>query len=918
MDLSSPSRRRLLVGRIAITLAAGALIAAIPSNMSGQGSTTGWKVVAWNNLGMHCMDADYGVFSILPPYNTIQAQVIDPSGQLITSPSVCLVTYHGVADAAGSINTTSSGKTNFWTHILPLFGVSLPVDVGLLNHNMPGPANAPQPMVFDPALNWFIAEGIPLTPYDNTGAKNFYPMMRVTASDPAGAVLATTNIVLPVSDEMSCRSCHASGSGAAAKPAAGWVFDPNPERDYRLNVLRVHDDRHAANPTFAAALAARGYSAAGLYATAAGGKPILCATCHLSEALPGTGYSGVAPLTAAIHTLHAFVADPSNGMTLESSNNRQACYQCHPGSTTKCLRGVMGNAVAADGTMAIQCQNCHGPMSSVGSPARTGWLDEPSCQNCHSGTATRNSGQIRYTSTLNAAGERRLPADLTFATEPNVPAAGRSLYRFSAGHGGLQCSACHGSTHAEYPSSHPNDNVQSIALQGHVGTVGECTACHASSPSTNNGGPHGMHPVGATWVSRHQSAAEGSGRAQCQACHGADYRGTVLSRSFADRTLSTGLGTKVLFRGAQVGCYMCHNGPSSESRNSNRPAVASNLTASTPAGAPVTIHLVATDADANPLTLRIVSQPGNGTVSLSGTTATYFPFDGFSGADSFTYAAWDGSIDSNLATVMVTVTSACALSSTATVPSAAAVGGVVPFSVTVNAQDCAGTITYDWDFGDTSPHATSRNPTHAYSSARTFQWAVTASADGLTTSQTGSIVITSACALSSTATVPLTAAVGASVPFSTTVTAQGCAGTIAYDWNFGDGSPHATNRNPTHAYSSSGTFQWAMAAAVDGRATTQTGSITVSPASQPGPAVTGVRQLSDPFGIRIDGANFVNGVTVLIGADTVPWRRVQLTGTTRLTLSGDGLSAKFPRRLAVTIRIVNPDGQSVTTSFTRQ
>jgi len=27
-------------------------------------------LVGWNDLGMHCMDADYSVFSILPPFNT--------------------------------------------------------------------------------------------------------------------------------------------------------------------------------------------------------------------------------------------------------------------------------------------------------------------------------------------------------------------------------------------------------------------------------------------------------------------------------------------------------------------------------------------------------------------------------------------------------------------------------------------------------------------------------------------------------------------------------------------------------------------------------------------------------------------------------------------------------------------------------
>jgi hypothetical protein len=29
------------------------------------------QILSWNNLGMHCMDSDYSVFSILPPYNTI-------------------------------------------------------------------------------------------------------------------------------------------------------------------------------------------------------------------------------------------------------------------------------------------------------------------------------------------------------------------------------------------------------------------------------------------------------------------------------------------------------------------------------------------------------------------------------------------------------------------------------------------------------------------------------------------------------------------------------------------------------------------------------------------------------------------------------------------------------------------------------
>ena len=42
------------------------------------------QILGWNNLGMHCMDSDYSVFSILPPYNTIESQLI-VGGKLVTN-----------------------------------------------------------------------------------------------------------------------------------------------------------------------------------------------------------------------------------------------------------------------------------------------------------------------------------------------------------------------------------------------------------------------------------------------------------------------------------------------------------------------------------------------------------------------------------------------------------------------------------------------------------------------------------------------------------------------------------------------------------------------------------------------------------------------------------------------------------------
>jgi len=163
-----------------------------------------------------------------------------------------------------------------------------------------------------------------------------------------------------------------------------------------------------------------------------------------------------------------------------------------------------------------------------------------------------------------------------------------------------------------------------------------------------------LHPLGQTWVSRHADIVEGSGAAQCQACHGADYRGSVLSRAQADRTIS-GFGTKFFWRGFKIGCYTCHNGPGSESGNKNHPAVASNSSVSTPTNTPVAIALSATDVDGNALVLRVVSQATHGTVGLIGTAATYYPDAGYFGNDSFTFAAWDGQTDSNLGKVLIGV-----------------------------------------------------------------------------------------------------------------------------------------------------------------------------------------------------------------------------------------------------------------------
>ena len=507
------------------------------NNSGGAGTANGLALLAWNDLGMHCLDKDFAVFSLLPPFNNLHAQLVDRTTGRVVDSGVD-VSYESTVDEHGSVNTYSTGKVNFWQFAQTLYGapVDLADNVGLTG--FPMASSTPAAMQWNPDHGWYEAPGIPITPYDDARKTNHYPMVKVVARAGGNAtVLASARVVLPVSDEMSCVTCHASNSVAAAKPGAGWVNEADPQRDWRLNILRLHDDHRKTR----------------LFASATSGTPVLCASCHASNALPGSGQPGLPALTSAIHGFHAHVIDPSTSHTLDAATDRSACYSCHPGSQTKCLRGAMSNVVDAKGNSLISCQSCHGNMSAVGDPQRQGWLEEPACQSCHF------DGQ-RTLSVFEGNGNVRAPLDDTFASNPDTPAPGFDLYRFSTGHGDLQCEACHGAMHAIYPSDEANDNVLARDLQGHAGTIAECSACHAQVPVTTSDGPHGLHTTGQTWVSRHPQAA-GRDHTACAYCHGSDYRGTALSATAVARSFS-GEGLPRTFpAGHRFGCYDCHNGP---------------------------------------------------------------------------------------------------------------------------------------------------------------------------------------------------------------------------------------------------------------------------------------------------------------------------------------------------------------------
>ena len=88
----------------------------------------------------------------------------------------------------------------------------------------------------------------------------------------------------------------------------------------------------------------------------------------------------------------------------------------------------------------------------------------------------------------------------------------------------------------------------------------------------------------------------------------------------------------------------------------NQAPVANNGTATTNEDTAKAVTLAASDNEGDTLSYLKVTDPAHGTVSISGNTATYTPTANYNGPDSFTFKANDGSLDSNIATVNITVT----------------------------------------------------------------------------------------------------------------------------------------------------------------------------------------------------------------------------------------------------------------------
>jgi len=77
------------------------------------------------------------------------------------------------------------------------------------------------------------------------------------------------------------------------------------------------------------------------------------------------------------------------------------------------------------------------------------------------------------------------------------------------------------------------------------------------------------------------------------------------------------------------------------------------------------------------------------------------------------------------------------------VPSSYPAAWPATFGVVPSVTNSAAPVTFDWDFGDGTPHSTSQFAAHAYATPGTYHWTATATVSGVPASDSGIITITS-------------------------------------------------------------------------------------------------------------------------------------------------------------------------------
>lgn len=435
-------------------------------------------IIAYNDLGMHCACPFGDYMILLPPWNTVRAQIIEKGSSPVVSADDAkyVVEYNMVENTDQSLNSDPAfqGWLDSMCYHFPgnpyacNWQTGDPI-VGLTGAGLYGHMEART----DIGAGYWIVEGVPAfanpdpngqmiflqgTPWEER--RDPYLTMDVMVKDKnTGAELASTSTVVPVSYG-GCCECH-------LEDAAATLGKPDPTVDEMWDVMTGYH-----------------YNDTGVEIKSL--TPIRCSKCHFDPAVEGNtitrnsidpdweaygkaaaGVSEISSFSKALHTKHG----SSEKVRLYEPDIDFNCYICHPGNGVNCYRGHHLHRTTGKGGSAHEmwCTDCHGTISER---IATGELNDPwsyrtlpECGDCHSGGCAepRNSAPALFGKYLGSGGHKN---------------------------DAILCSTCHGQPHALGESNLPDDNEQNIALQSDPRSLGVCDACHTGKSSNWGTPPH--------------------------------------------------------------------------------------------------------------------------------------------------------------------------------------------------------------------------------------------------------------------------------------------------------------------------------------------------------------------------------------------------------------------------------------------
>jgi hypothetical protein len=492
--------------------------------------------------------------------------------------------------------------------------------LSVVQHRMPGVgdplrANVPQPILehyvnkpfftgfpigyVAEAVNWFEGAGIPMSPFDDAGRQNPFPLVRVEAGD-GRTVVATSDAVLPVSSETSCSNCHSSQVDvtdmrtnapeqallAAGLPVANTSWDPllasgsvppaiSLEYAADINILRLHDLKHGAAYVTPVqdgdavnhqadpcdpGQGDHGSPSCLVYRALVQQQPVVCQLCHYTPALDLAQVGPVAGPPGSDANGRNQLAHETNSRVMHNHHgNLSDLFPAIPAPIQDPLSGAVTNQDERVEALEDNCYQCHPGKETQclrGAMYNAGIL----CSDCHGSMAQIGADFSAGVSAANVGGFQLGLGNFydPASEQPRVPWANEP-----------GCGSCH--------SGHANDNLSSQAgvlvnLRDSKGVVdgirlrqafvtGDPKAtpivpdnklfAEPAVPAAFNGftNPAAGNP-------RLYRVSTGHGGVTCQGCHGATHaEWPVAGESANDNVLAIQLQGH---SGPIIECGACH------------------------------------------------------------------------------------------------------------------------------------------------------------------------------------------------------------------------------------------------------------------------------------------------------------------------------------------------------------------------